>query len=477
MSTMQNNRLKLFLDNFIIYGLGGMMSRLIPMLMLPVITRLYPNSEYIGLNDLNQTFISFAQALAVCGMYDAMFRVFFEYKQNEDQRRVCSTVLFFVMTTSLIGFALCIIFRFKIAYLYFGNEKYHQLVLITALGFLLSATNQIMSAPTRMQNKRRVFLITNTVAPMISYAICIPLILKGYYLFAMPIGTIISAFIIELAFARMNYPFFSIRCFDLTMLKELARIGLPLMPNFLVYWIYNSADKIMISHILGNAYTGIYSVSAKMGHVSNLIYNAFSGGWLYFAYSTMNDSDQVQLKSNIFEYLSAVSVFFTILIMGLSRLGFTMLFPEEYISGYLTMPYLFIAPLLLMLYQVIANQFSIIKKTYYNLLALSAGAAMNIILNYVLIRLVGNEGASIATVTGYSLSLTICIVILTRMKLITINSGARVNFVTLLIYFLLWRFCFNRHVILSVSTSILVSATVGFRYKREVHGIIEKLHN
>lgn len=473
---MQNSRLKLFLDNFIVYGIGGMMSRLIPMIMLPIITRLYPNSEYIGLNDLNQTFISFAQALAVCGMYDAMFRVFFEYKQNEDQRRVCSTALFFVMTTSLIGFGLCIILRFKIADLYFGNEKYHQLVLITALGFLLSATNQIMSAPTRIQNKRRVFLITNTVAPMISYAICIPLILKGYYLFAMPIGTIISAFIIEFAFAKMNFRFFSIRSFDLRMLKELARIGLPLMPNFLVYWIYNSADKIMISHILGNAFTGIYSVSSKMGHISNLIYNAFSGGWLYFAYSTMNDSDQIQLKSNIFEYLSAVSFFFTILITGLSRLGFTILFPKEYISGYLTMPYLFVAPLLLMLYQVIANQFSIVKKTYYNLLTLSVGAIMNIILNYMLIRVMGNEGASIATVTGYLLSVFICLAILTHMKLIHVNKGAIFNFATLLLYFLLWRLILHQNNILSISTAIILSITIGLRYKTELHEIINRVH-
>ena len=62
-----------------------MLSRLIPFLMLPVITRLYPSSEYIGLNDLSTTFIQFASALSVCGMYDAMFRLFFD-DDNEDKQ-------------------------------------------------------------------------------------------------------------------------------------------------------------------------------------------------------------------------------------------------------------------------------------------------------------------------------------------------------------------------------------------------------
>ena len=95
---------KLFIENFLVYGLGGMISRFVPMLMLPIITRLYPGSEYLGLNDLSTTFISFASALAVCGMYDAMFRLFFDDESLEWQQKICSTNWITTLGKSIIVF-------------------------------------------------------------------------------------------------------------------------------------------------------------------------------------------------------------------------------------------------------------------------------------------------------------------------------------------------------------------------------------
>lgn len=465
---MNRNRVKLFLDNFLIYGIGGILNRLIPMIMLPIVTRLYPSSEYIGLNDLNQTFISFAQALAVCGMYDAMFRIYFDLNNIKDQQKVCSTALIFVTGTSILSAALCILFQNQVAVLYFGSVKYKSLVLVTALGFFLSATNQIVSAPTRMQNKKSVFLATNMITSLISYGICIPLILKGYCLYAMPIGVILSATIIEVLFIRMNKDYFRIRDFDFSVLRDLLKIGIPLMPNFIVYWLYNSADKIMISHILGNSYTGIYSVASKIGHISNLIYSAFSGGWLYFAYSTMNDNDQIQLKSDIFEYLGAISFACAILAMGVSKISFWVLFPKEYLCGYLSMPYLFVSPLLLMLYQVIANQFSIAKKTYLNIIALLSGAVLNIILNIILIPRIGIEGASIATVIGYIISIVICLTILLKLKLISINKPVYINVLILFAYYLVWRCFIHDKCVISAIIAVLTTMIYVLRYRKPI---------
>lgn len=56
---------KLFIENFLVYGLGGIVSRIIPLVMVPIITRLMPNTEYFGLSDLSVTVTSFASALAI----------------------------------------------------------------------------------------------------------------------------------------------------------------------------------------------------------------------------------------------------------------------------------------------------------------------------------------------------------------------------------------------------------------------------
>ena len=95
-------KLKLFVENFLVYGLGGIISKIIPLIMVPIVTRLMPNSDYYGISDLSNTVVSFGSALAVMGMYDAMYRMFFEKDDEQYKKRICSTALCFTMATSLI---------------------------------------------------------------------------------------------------------------------------------------------------------------------------------------------------------------------------------------------------------------------------------------------------------------------------------------------------------------------------------------
>ena len=85
------NKLKLFVENFLVYGLGGIISKLIPLIMIPIVTRIMPSTDYFGISDLSNTVVSFGSAIAVMGMYDAMYRMFFEKDDENYKRKVCST--------------------------------------------------------------------------------------------------------------------------------------------------------------------------------------------------------------------------------------------------------------------------------------------------------------------------------------------------------------------------------------------------
>ena len=81
---------KLLIENILVYGLGGVINKIIPFIMLPIVTRMMPNSSYYGLNDLFTTIVSFAGALAMMGMYDAMYRMFFEKDDVEFRQEICN---------------------------------------------------------------------------------------------------------------------------------------------------------------------------------------------------------------------------------------------------------------------------------------------------------------------------------------------------------------------------------------------------
>ena len=97
------NKLKLFIENFLVYGLGGVISKIVPLIMVPIVTRLMPSSDYYGLSDLSNTVVQFASALAIMGMYDAMYRMFFEKEDDEYKKNICSTAFSFTFNSPRIG--------------------------------------------------------------------------------------------------------------------------------------------------------------------------------------------------------------------------------------------------------------------------------------------------------------------------------------------------------------------------------------
>ena len=96
------NKFKLFMENMIVYGIGGVISKIVPLIMVPIVTRLMPNSSYYGISDLSNTIISLASAIAVMGMYDAMYRMFFEREEKEYKKDICSTTITYTIGASIV---------------------------------------------------------------------------------------------------------------------------------------------------------------------------------------------------------------------------------------------------------------------------------------------------------------------------------------------------------------------------------------
>lgn len=462
------NKLKLFIENFLVYGLGGIISKIIPLIMVPIITRIMPDSSYFGISDLSNTVVQFASAIAIMGMYDAMYRMFFEKDDEKYKKSVCSTALMFTLAMSLIIFVIMLLCKNLIAEMFLKNKELSYVVHLSAIATLVGATNSIISAPTRMENKRKIFLITNTISPIISYSAAMPMLLAGHFIIALPLAGIISGTTMELLFGILNRKWFAPKLFDRKLLKQMLMIAIPLLPNFLIYWLFNSCDKLMIANILNVGEEGIYSVGAKLGHASQLIYTAFAGGWQYFAFSTMKEENQVKSNSMIFEYLGAISFAATTFICAWSYMLYNLLFPEEYLRGYIIAPYLFLAPLLQMLFQVAANQFLVVKKTWPNMLILSVGAVLNIFLNLILIPKIGIEGASIATLIGYAVSDVVCVIVLCKMKLMVISNRFLFASLTMILYMILWRILFCDRFIVGTAAAFAVLCLLVLIYKKDI---------
>lgn len=468
-----NNKLKLFLENFLFYGGLSVLQKALPFITLPIITKMLPDTSSYGIADMFNLIISFGSAVAILGMYDAIFREFFEDKENKKyQREVTSTGLNIVLISSIVILVLILLLNKQLSFYLFEDIKYKKLIILSGIGILISSLNSIIIAPTRMRNQRKIFFITGVGFPLIGFLITYFYIKIGYTYEALIYGTVLMNSISLVVFFLLNHKDFSLKIFNKKVARELFKIGIPLVPTFLIYWVFNSMDRVMINKMIGSGELGIYSVGSKVSSVSQLIYSAFAGGWGYFSFSTMKDEKQVKLISNTFEYLGVISFITFIISKPFISPVFNFFFTGDYVRGQEVFSYLFLSPLILMLFQTIGSQVIIIKKSYLSTLILSAGAVVNIILNYYLIKFFGIKGAAFSTLMSYIVSASLMGYICLSKELLVVNK--RFYIISLLLFInILINFFFQNLVYIYGFVYILILVLIIKFYYKDLKLLID----
>lgn len=466
------SRFKLFIENFLAYGFINILNKIIPLLMLPIVTRMLPNTSDFGRFDLFNMIINFGSSFAVLGIYDAIFREYFEKDDPQYKMKVTSTGMQIVLLSSFVVMLILIIFNKAFSQVFLGDANSTFIIVTAAIGVFLSANRNIISAPTRMQNRRTIYVVSGLSNSITYYGLAILLVYIGLGYHGLIYGNLIASLGILLFFWILNKKEFHFKLYDKEIAKTLLKIGLPLLPVFVIYWAFNSTDKIMITHMLDVAQVGIYSIGARVASISQFIYQAFAGGWQYFAFSTMRDDDQVQLTSKIFEYLGVISFLAFIILIPFNQWIFNLLFTGDYIKGAEVFPYLFLSPLLLMLVQTAGNQFLVVKKSFYMTLALAVGVVVNIIMNFFMIQAYGIIGCSLSTLTGYAVSVLMVVIVTSKMKLLKLSNAFKI--ITILMVGVVLCLFFKLHLILCVLVFLCVLA-IALGYWKDIKKVLVNL--
>ena len=187
----------------------------------------------------------------------------------------------------------------------------------------------------------------------------------------------------------------------------------------------------------------------------------------------MKDHDQVEMITRVFEILEGIAFIFGIVFISCFAWPYRMLFSNVYWRGIYTVPYLFMSPLLLMLYQIAASQLMVVKKNYYSTICLAAGAFTNIILDVVLVKQIGIEGAAIATLCGYLVSIIACLIVLSKLKLIQLHMRMGFVLVIMLGYLVYFRFT-ELATIRGVLVAVVMSIIIAFLYRKEMMVLLKK---
>ena len=130
-----------------------------------------------------------------------------------------------------------------------------------------------------------------------------------------------------------------------------------------------------------------------------------------------------------------------------------------------------------MLFQVAANQFLVVKKTWPNTFVLSVGVVLNIVFNYFLIPVLGIEGASIATLMGYVVSDIVCVIVLWRMNLMIVSERFIKSSLIMVGFMIAWRLLFSDLFIIGTVAAVMLTAVMSLLYCDEVKKITNMIKN
>ena len=134
-------------------------NKVIPFFMLPIYTMLLPDTSSFGISDMYIVIVNFGINLSLLGIYDAMFREYFEKKDDEAYKlKVTSTALILVKSSSLFFSLLIILFSSFLSQLIFKTSEYYLVFIMAGISIFVEANKVIISAPTRMKNQNKAFV-------------------------------------------------------------------------------------------------------------------------------------------------------------------------------------------------------------------------------------------------------------------------------------------------------------------------------
>src|SRR5262245_20882232 len=238
----------------LIYGLGGMVSRVLAILLLPLYTH-YLSTEAYGQVELVTATAAVAAIALQMGISSAFFRFYFDSKEAAGRLLVVRTSFWFTMAMATLGLVLGLIFAEPIGRL-IGLPHDPGLVRAGAVGLWAQTNYQQMTALFRVEERSVAYSIATianvliTVTAMVVFVAVLDLDALG-----LVVGNFTGTLCVYLALLAYRHEQLGLQ-FSRPLLRKMQHFGLPLVPSALALWGIGWIDRIFVAHYNGQAEVG-----------------------------------------------------------------------------------------------------------------------------------------------------------------------------------------------------------------------------
>jgi O-antigen/teichoic acid export membrane protein len=192
--------------------------------------------------------------------------------------------------------------------------------------------------------------------------------------------------------------------------KDMLRYSIPLIPNTIFWWIISVSDRYMVSAMVGQGANGLYTAAYKIPTLITLICQVFAQAWTYSSVVEDDKEQRSDFFSKVFTFYLAILFVGASGIILFSKLFTGLLYHESFYASWQYIPVLTLATVFSSLVTFMGSVYTVSKKSLPAMLTVTAGAVVNIVLNFLLIPSelggislpgLGALGAAIATLISY----------------------------------------------------------------------------
>jgi O-antigen/teichoic acid export membrane protein len=383
-----------------IYGLGGIVSRILAVLLLPLYT------HYLGPQGFGkiETVVALTTVLVIVlrfGISSAFFRFYFDSNDPARRTLVVRTSFWFTMTMATAGLVVGFVLATPLAHaLRLGDDPW--LVRAAFVGLWAQMNYEQLTSLFRVEERSLQFVYASVANVLITVGTTV-LLVVGLHKGAT--GAVVGNFVGTLAvyLVLLGYRRYQLGLhFDRALFREMNRFGMPLVPSALALWAINFIDRIFIAQFKDQAEVGVYSVAVRISSAIVFLMMAFRLAWPAFAYSIEDDRQAKRTYSFVLTYLlfvcSWVSLALGLLSPWLVSLlargpGFHRASEAVALLAFGSAAYAG--------YTVLSIGVGRARQTQFNWVISGAAAVVNVVLNVILIPPYGMMGAAIATLAAY----------------------------------------------------------------------------
>jgi O-antigen/teichoic acid export membrane protein len=383
----------------VVYGFGNAVLSSISLFLVPIYTRIFSREDY-GALDIIATASSLLSLLLLLGLSAAVFR-FYHDEDEKGKRELLSTGFWYQFLATLVICVVGALCAQPLSAFLFGSIGYSTFVAIRLLTIPFDAMMRMPVTVMRLNFQKfryNLLVLGRGLFQTVLTIILVVFFRKG--LMGVFVSGLVSAFLFSGLGLVLTARHFRL-VFSLQRFRQLLGFGVPLVPASLSRWIMGSADRFFLLKMASLGQVGLYAVGFKLASPQTFLFLAFQLAWSPIAYSIYRQPEAERVFRKVFLYFLLLSSTLGMFLSLFSLEALKLLTRPAYYDGYMVVGLLAFGRVLHGAFYMASMGIAFANKMQYYALSVACGAALNLVLNFLLVPPFGMMGAAVATSLSY----------------------------------------------------------------------------